>query len=140
VDLKLALPIGPLLKRAKQVLRKPQADFKRQHPDLMVRKRARSDNYRTYLQLLDADEAGASHDDMAALYPHIPNDPPDYTGREKVRDALAAAKRLRDGDYRYLLLQPPTGNMPAPLFRLDRAPYRTQYCPAHGRSTPRASP
>jgi hypothetical protein len=105
VPFNLARPIEAQLKRAKRLLGELQTDFKGQHPELMVRRRARADKYRTYLQLLDAEEAGANHDDMAAaLYPHIPNDPPDYTGREKVRDALAAAKRLRDGDYRYLLL------------------------------------
>jgi len=104
VEIKLALPIGPQMKRAEQVLAKLQADFKRQHPELIVNKRERSDKYRTYLQLLDAEEAGASRDDMvAALYPHIPNHPPDYQGRAKVKDSLAAAKRLRDRDYRYLL-------------------------------------
>lgn len=57
-----------------------------------------------YLRLLDAEEAGASHDEMAAvLYPDMPNDPPEYQGRAKVQEALAAAKTMRDGGWRDLL-------------------------------------
>lgn len=105
----LAWPIEANLKRAKRALELFRDSFQSQHPKLIVRKRKlekRRDLYRTYLQLLDAEEAGASHDEMAAaLFPHIPNTyQAGYKGRGKVKDDLTAAKRLRDGDYLYLVL------------------------------------
>jgi hypothetical protein len=103
VEINLGLHLGPQLKRAEQLLRKLQDDFKREHPELMVSKRKRERHYRTYLQLLDAEEAGASRDEMAAvLFPHLTNCHPTYNGRKAVENNLAAAKRLRDGGYRFL--------------------------------------
>jgi hypothetical protein len=99
----LAWPIEAQLKRAKRLLRKLQTDFKRQHPELIVNKRERSDKYRAYLQLLDAEEAGASNDEMAALLPKdLKMRGSDL--RIAVKYSLAAARRLRDGDYLFLLL------------------------------------
>jgi hypothetical protein len=40
----------------------------------------------------------------AALYPHLTNSHPTYYAKKAVENNLAAAKRLRDGDYRNLLL------------------------------------
>jgi hypothetical protein len=105
VPFNLARPIEAQLKRAKRLLGELQADFKHKHPERSVSKRKRESHYRKYLQLLDAEEAGASKNDMAAaLYPHLPNSHPTYHAKKAVEYNLAAAKRLRDGDYWNLLL------------------------------------
>ena len=69
VEFNLGWPIGPQLKRAKQLLGALQAGFQCQHPERPVSKRKRERHYPTYLQMLDAEEAGASDDEMAALLP-----------------------------------------------------------------------
>lgn len=98
----LAWPIEANVKRARSALEL----FRDMYPDLAIGdKRARFDKYRTYLQMLDGEEAGASHDEMAAeLFPGTPNDYPGYAGRDKVKKALARARELRDGGYLDLLL------------------------------------
>jgi hypothetical protein len=103
VEINLALPIGPQLKRAEQVLAKLRTDFKRQPPERPVSRRKRASHYRTYLRLLDADEAGASEDEMAALLPEDLKKKGSDLGKA-VKYSLDAAKRLRDRDYLYLLL------------------------------------
>jgi hypothetical protein len=103
VEINLALPIGPQLKRAKQVLAKLATDFKRQPPERPVSRRKRESHYRLYLQLLDSEEAGASEDEMAALLPEDLKKKSSDLGKA-VKYSLAAARRLRDGDYLLLLL------------------------------------
>ena len=68
VEFNLAWPIEAQLKRARRVLRVLQDRFTREYPERTVSKRKRESHYRTYLQLLDAEE-GASEDEMAALLP-----------------------------------------------------------------------
>lgn len=103
VPFNLARPIEAQLKRVKPLLGQLQTDFKRQLPERPVSRRKRESHYRTYLRLLDAEEAGASEDEMAALLPEDLKKKGSDLGKA-VKYSLAAAKRLRDGDYLFLLL------------------------------------
>ena len=62
-------------------------------------------HYCTYLRVLDAEASNATFEEIASvLFPSHPNDYPDRTGDQAVRDALKAAKNLRDRDYQALPL------------------------------------
>jgi hypothetical protein len=100
LNFNLARPFEASVKRNKSVFERFQELFRSQYPELVIgNKRDRFDKYRTYLQLLDAEEAGASHDEMAAaLFPGT------LDGKDNVRKALARARELRDGGYLDLLL------------------------------------
>jgi hypothetical protein len=56
-----------------------------------------------YLRLLDGDASGASIADMASVvFSAVANEHPDYRSARLVRDGLAAARRMRDGGYRFI--------------------------------------
>jgi hypothetical protein len=67
-------------------------------------KRAMSpDKYIAYLRALDANQAGASLADAAAiLLPDMANSYPDKPAEKRLRANLKAAVQLRDRDYIYL--------------------------------------
>ena len=94
----LTMPFEPQLRMAKRILE----SHKYQHiPDV----RHRVDLFPQYLRLLDGEVSGATQDEMSKIiYPHIKNTHPDFSGRDRVKKALNAARRLRDGDYRLLPL------------------------------------
>ena len=95
----LTLPIERQLRRAREILRIEQ--YPRKADDI----RHREDLFPEYLRLLDAKQAGATQDEMSrVLYPKIENRHPDFNGRDRVKKALKAATRLRDRDYKLLVL------------------------------------
>lgn len=66
----------------------------------------RSSEWPGYLRVLDADEAGVGIRQIAeVLYPTLANVKPDYNADRTVRDDLVAANKLRDEDFRYIVLQ-----------------------------------
>lgn len=96
----LSLPLEKQLERAKQWLTSEQK-YLQSKGDVEVRaKRNHVARYREYLRILDADQADADIKDMATVvFPDVANEYPDYLGSKKVRNALSAAKRLRDTDW-----------------------------------------
>jgi hypothetical protein len=96
VWLDLGWPINRQLENAKKVFK---MESTRQGIASEPR-RKRLDKYRDYLRVLDASEAGVPPDEIAAaIFGHIKNEYPEYTGRHAVHDALNAATRLRDHNY-----------------------------------------
>ena len=98
------------LQEAKDILtamREYISEFGRQSGQFRIVRAPQLQNdkyYKTYLRLLDADLSGASRHEMASLiYPHKPNEYPEFCGSVSVRKALSAAKKLRDGGYKALL-------------------------------------
>lgn len=89
----MELPIEPQIRNVKSVLKYKQK-FLCQHCDIKVRNpRNRRSNYPLYLRLLDGEARGASHGEMQEI----------IGGRGwRVCDALKAAKRLRDTDYKFI--------------------------------------
>ncbi len=60
-------------------------------------------NFPLYLRVLDGETSGASVSDMASvIYPHLPNDYPEFKAKQTARNHLSAAEKLRDSDYRVL--------------------------------------
>lgn len=94
----LSQPLEAQIKAAKRRLyaRKP---FVRPGPQ----PRHHKVKFPTYLRLLDAEIAGASLEEAAALiYPEASNQYPDYVAVKTAREALKAAHGYRDNGYRAL--------------------------------------
>ncbi len=101
----LALPIGPQLERARQILEEAAAALESKGEIERLHRANHIRHYQDYLRVLDGEASGATHKEMAAIiFPDEPNDYPDRYGDHKVRNALKAAKKLRDGGYRYIVL------------------------------------
>jgi len=98
-------PLAPQLAAAEQLLKTERDRLAEQKQIEPVTTRNRARLYQTYLRVLDAEASGATIQEIAeTLFPDRPNDYPDRTGDQAVRDALEAAKKLRDGGYRNLPL------------------------------------
>ena len=86
----LEWPISLQLENAKHVLQTHARDHGAKS------RRNRKDAYKNYLRVLDAKAAGVSNNRIASeLYPKLS----DHDRRQRVRDDLKAAHRLRDHDY-----------------------------------------
>jgi hypothetical protein len=105
----LEYPFEPQLAEAAKLLKEQRDRLEQQGEIQPINNRAllqKAERYRTYLQVLDAEAAGAGIREMAQLlFPNRANEYPNYLGDRAVRDALRAAKRLRDDDYRKLTLR-----------------------------------
>lgn len=99
VKIDLTLPLDPQLQQAKKILM-----FEKKSLDIGdVRQQERL--FPEYLRLLDAEKAGATQDEMSkVIYPHIKNNHPDFSGRDRVKKALRAARLIRDGGYKSFVL------------------------------------
>jgi hypothetical protein len=104
----LEYPFEPQLAAVEQLLKEERDRLTKQRqitPVTNRRRLRRAELYRTYLRLLDAEASAAPVREMAqVLFPDRGNEYPEYRADHAVRDALEAAKRLRDGDYRNLPL------------------------------------
>lgn len=85
--------------------------------EIMFQKKTRGkhnspSNWPGYLRVLDAVKKDVSNEHIAAcIYPDHSNTYPDYNGNQTVRDDLAAAERLRDRDFRHMILQQPQAKL-----------------------------
>lgn len=96
VRLDLRIPVGALLRQVEALIKEKAVKYQQS-------KRMRVTNFKNYLRLLDAEFSGASTREMAgAIYPEKVNIFPEYLGNASVRDALGAAKRLRDEKYYFI--------------------------------------
>ena len=67
-------------------------------------KKPRTDRFSMYLRILDATDAGIAFKELAnVFFPKTSNRYPDLLGNKKVENALTAARKLRDRDWRILL-------------------------------------
>jgi Uncharacterized conserved protein (DUF2285)/Family of unknown function (DUF6499) len=99
----LAWPIDMQLERARACL-KERAAYLRQLGDLQPMESANHvSKFQAYLRILDANSAGASQREMAAvIYPHLPNKYPDRQGENTVRHSLKRATYLCKAGYRLI--------------------------------------
>jgi hypothetical protein len=101
----LSQPLAPQLKAVGASLRKYQAHYIEKEEITYTVARHHIENWVRYLRALDAQAAGASHDDIAeVLLPQYSNVYPEYTGRKRAVDTLQQARALVDGGYRKILL------------------------------------
>ncbi len=97
-----ALPLGFQLKRAERNLRAIQKELRKRGLIQPVEKRTQ--NYPLYLRILDAIDAGTKESEIGKVFfGRVSNEYPDLPRNRAVRDALLAAKKLRDSDYIYLI-------------------------------------
>lgn len=101
-------PLKQQLAQARKLLRAEQKRLAAAGGIKVVRMRAnrkKAKLYCTYLRLLDGESQGATVQEMAvAIFPAALNEYPEHSGDHAVRDALRAARKLRDRDYRHLAL------------------------------------
>jgi len=101
----LEYPLAPQLAAAKQLLLEERKRLAAQNQIRPVTNRQRARLYQTYLRVLDAEASGATVEEIRqTLFPNHRNIYPERSGEQAVRDALEAATKLRDGDYRNLPL------------------------------------
>lgn len=103
----LELPLDGQLEQAKTFLLAMQ---KRLQKDEKIGQfsaaRQRPDLYPAYLRVLDADAENVEAADIAKeLLPHLANTYPEYSASKTVRNYLKAAKMIRDGGYRALIVK-----------------------------------
>lgn len=103
VKLNLEWPVDTQLERLRRPLLAAQNNLKKD--GLVVHDtRPQVRMYKNYLRLLDGESAGAKTNEMAdALFPDVPEDYPERKRYMAASNGLKAAKRLRDGDYLFLL-------------------------------------
>lgn len=111
----ISLPLDAQLREAKKILHlrieeqsksKPRL-FSEVPPLVQKRERISFQNLVDYLRVLDADDAGATEYDIAAIvFSELDNDNSDkYAGNTRVKNHLMAAQKLRDGAYRKICLR-----------------------------------
>lgn len=101
VEFDLTQTLHKQLEKAEEVLKIKQAAFQKNE----TRKRIEPKRFQNYLRLLDASSAEVDVNEMAAvIFEDIPNDDPNFTGAQRVRDGLERATILRDGGYRSLVI------------------------------------
>ena len=97
------------LKRLKHVRKLTEERLRSAGIDPPVKHRNQIQKYQTYLRLLDGEHAGASTAELIAeIFPHLKDKDThdtDYLGSKNVETNLAAARKLRDSDYRYIVLK-----------------------------------
>lgn len=98
----LDLDLGFQIHRVAANLKALQEQLRRKGVVKPVRRNKQE--YRRYLQLLDARESGASMREMGEhFHPNIPNKYPEYHRNKRIQNHLMAAKQIRDGGYRFLV-------------------------------------
>lgn len=96
IQFDLAQPIPAQLARAAQVLSNDQRHYLQTPGRAPLKLRQRSEKWRIYLRLLDAEAVGASIAEMAkGLFPRVLDEYPEYAASDSVRKLLRAAKRVR---------------------------------------------
>ena len=110
VKLDHSVPIDVQLKRVEHVLKLTEERLRSAGIDPpAVKHRNQIQKYPTYLRLLDGEASGASTVELIAeMFPHLKDkDTHDagYLARKNVETNLAAARKLRDSDYRYIVLK-----------------------------------
>jgi len=98
----LNYPVKPQLDRARKLLEKIQKELTTEKIINPIHKRNQTSLYPKYLRVLDGEVVGASTREMASILSDKANDYPDYNGDKDIRNCLAAARKLRDHDYKYL--------------------------------------
>lgn len=94
----LQWPIEAQLNSARQVLE--QQIKAKNLAGAPFRFRYRPEKYANYLRVLDAKATNMSDEAIASvIYPNLPDSHPEHAGSHRVRDDLAAAKRLRDNPW-----------------------------------------
>lgn len=103
----LELPLDGQLEQAKKLLLAMQQSLeKEERIKPLSAARQRADLYSAYLRVLDAEADGVDVADIAKqLLPHLENAYPDYAASKTVRNYLKAAKAIRDGGYRALIVK-----------------------------------
>lgn len=103
----LELPLDVQLEQARIFLFAMQKRFQKEGKiELLSAGRQRPDLYPAYLRVLDAEAGNVEVVDIAKeLLPHLENSYPDYSASKTVRNYLKAAKAIRDGGYRALIIK-----------------------------------
>ena len=100
----LSQPLNPQLKAVGASLRRYQKSYREKGEIAYKVPRRHVENWARYLRALDAQDAGASRDDIAeVLLPQYANIYPTHTGRKRAVDTLKQARQLVDDGYREIL-------------------------------------
>lgn len=107
VAIDLAKPIQQQLEHFKAVLEEDKNDLVA-HTDLNIPSVKNKPIYwKDYIRILDAVEANADIKEIASvIFPNKNNTYPNYNGNKSITDSHAAAKRIRDENYRKILQRP----------------------------------
>lgn len=101
----VTLPLTPQFERARKAVNQHADNLKIAGDGTMIERRNHLNKWPLYLRVLDAEASGASFNEMAViLFPEKTNVYPDYEGQRAAKNALSAARRLRDGDYRFMAI------------------------------------
>lgn len=96
VRVDLRVPRERLIEAITTVIDGARAELRIEAPE----RRNRPENWITYLRILDADETGATDDDICtALWPDLSNAYPERAATKQLSKARRAARALRDGGY-----------------------------------------
>jgi len=105
VMIDLALPIDPQLEAAAESLADRQRAFIASGGEARrVRPKHKRTVFRTYLRILDADDDGASDAEIVSVLFAGYSEGYDNALLKRLRAARAAARKLRDTDYRSILM------------------------------------
>lgn len=105
--LHLDRPIGKQLDKVKKLLKEKRESAEKEKKIKVMKKNNKDESYANYLRVLDAKSNGATSSEIAKiLAPKIPNQYPEYYGKEHVDHLYKVAKQLRDQGY-YRLIHTP---------------------------------